>query len=750
MISKCNSLEMIHFRILTNSYSGMRRNCQKWIIDQWPQICYTSGDTDTSRIHSCEMLSTFPACIDRSILDNDNAASLCQCIQQCTAARSHATLKYVFYNVFLTFVFCLLLCNSRLVMAYPASIQISSTSTPVVSLLGKPVTAKNSLNATTSLLLSMHQRFSMENNSIQKQPSSVPSSTVQERSRALKRVFLSNRTIVCNDGTLAGFYLRKNANSRKWIVFLEGGWHCYDMKTCRSRWTRLRHLMTSSQWPETRDVGGILSPLPEENSYWHSANHVLVPYCSSDSWSGTKAEPDSPELNFRFMGALILRQVVSDLIPLGLGRAKGAELLLVGSSAGGLGVMLNLDRITHYLQHERQLQVTVRGVSDSGWFLDREPYTPSAVASSEAVRQGWSMWQGSLPESCAQLHKSEPWRCYFGYRLYPTLKAPLFVFQWLFDEAQMRADNVASPVTPHQWNYIHAMGGALRSSLDNVSAVFAPSCIGHAVLSKREWLTIKIDEISLPTALRCWEHATRPHRKSYGKLKRSTEATTYENHKRHDKQKSRKQNAEKRRLDKSERENNNHLRHKQQKRHEERRKRRKNNMAFIHENNLTNGISSSDNNSTNAQNRKNKNRRRNDFEKQRGERHIQQKKRRRRRKEQQKQQRLSSLRTDFSTDSIHLEKRRNLLSKINKRTGVPRVPEKCSLRLMERCSWPQCNHSCPSLTNPATGEEMRFLELLSSFGLDIEAVATALGVDMQTLNNMDRTELVNLLTQQVS
>lgn len=323
------------------------------------------------------------------------------------------------------------------------------------------------------------------------------------------------------------------------------------------------------------------------------------------------------------------------------------------------------------------------------------------------------------------------------------------MFQWLFDEAQMRADNVASPVTPHQWNYIHAMGGALRSSLDNVSAVFAPSCIGHAVLSKREWLTIKIDEISLPTALRCWEHATRPRRKSYGKLKRSTEATTYGNHKRHDKQKSRKQNGEKRRLDKSELENNNHLRHKQQKRHEER-KRRKNNMAFIHENNLTSGISSSDNNSTNAQNRKNKNRRRNDFEKQRGERHIQQKKRRRRRKEQQKQQRLSSLRTDFSADSIHLEKRRNLLSKINKRTGVPRVPEKCSLRLMERCSWPQCNHSCPSLTNPATGEEMRFLELLSSFGLDIEAVATALGVDMQTLNNMDRTELVNLLTQQVS
>ena len=122
------------------------------------------------------------------------------------------------------------------------------------------------------------------------------------------------------------------------------------------------------------------------------------------------------------MGALILKQVIADLIPMGLGRVPGAELLLVGSSAGGLGVMLNLDRITQFLQEERKLQVMVRGISDSGWFLDREPYTPSAVASSEAVRQGWSLWKGLLPKICVEQHKSEPWRCYFGYRLYPTLK----------------------------------------------------------------------------------------------------------------------------------------------------------------------------------------------------------------------------------------------------------------------------------------------------------------------------------------
>lgn len=213
--------------------------------------------------------------------------------------------------------------------------------------------------------------------------------------------------------------------------------------------------------------------------------------------------------------------MITDLIPLGLGQMQGAELLLAGSSAGGLGVMLNLDRVRKFLHEEKGLRVKVKGVSDSGWFIDREPYDSTAISASEVVRQGYKLWHGALPEACTAAHPTEPWRCYFGHRLYPTLKSPLFVFQWLFDEAQMRADSVGAPVTPQQWNYIHEMGGALRTSLDNVTAVFAPSCIGHSVLTKRDWLDIKIDDISLPDALRCWERKRNNNKKQ---VKRRTAA----------------------------------------------------------------------------------------------------------------------------------------------------------------------------------------------------------------------------------
>lgn len=443
-----------------------------------------------------------------------------------------------------------------------------------------------------------------------------------EETKAMKRVILSSSNITCNDGSQAGFYLRRSHGSRRWIVFLEGGWYCYDQQSCNTRWQRLRHLMTSRHWPNTRNAGGILSPNPEENPFWWNANHVLVPYCTSDSWSGTRTQPSDDTL-FTFMGALVVHQVVRDLLPLGLHNAT--LLMLVGSSAGGTGVMVNLDIVADLLHNGYGLShITIRGVSDSGWFLDRAPYSQDghSLAPLDAVKKGIVLWEGQVPPECRSRYPDEPWRCYFGYRAYPTLSAPLFVFQWLFDEAQMTADNVGAPVTKQQWDYIHQMGDSLRSSFSNVSAVFAPSCISHSVLTKKEWQSVKIDEISLPQALRCWEMA------------------------RHG----------------------------------------------------TGG---------------------------------------------------APLALKLARNLVTPQRRRKGKKKKGPRVRMRRSTN-CPHHLIERCSWPQCNHSCPRLTNPFTGQEMDFIELLKSFGLDMMSVANALGIDIHTLNNMDHEELLNLLTQRAN
>ena len=54
------------------------------------------------------------------------------------------------------------------------------------------------------------------------------------------------------------------------------------------------------------------------------------------------------------------------------------------------------------------------------------------------------------------------------------------------------------------------------------------------------------------------------------------------------------------------------------------------------------------------------------------------------------------------------------------------------------------------LTMLFSGEEMDFLDLLESFGLDMKSVAKALGINIETLNNMDKDELLHMLTSQTA
>lgn len=120
----------------------------------------------------------------------------------------------------------------------------------------------------------------------------------------------------------------------------------------------------------------ILSSDPTKNPVFHSYTHVLVPYCSSDAWLGNRTIErfdkdlgfsfDSSDLensdNFVYAGQDILRAVIEDLCDLGLGNAT--DVVLVGSSAGGIGLLDSLDWINTMVPAN-----TTRLVLDSSWFV---------------------------------------------------------------------------------------------------------------------------------------------------------------------------------------------------------------------------------------------------------------------------------------------------------------------------------------------------------------------------------------------
>lgn len=398
---------------------------------------------------------------------------------------------------------------------------------------------------------------------------------------SLKLVWLTNTTLTCNDGSPAGFYFRRGVNTQHWVMYLEGGGYCWDENSCRARWHRRPVLMSSSRWPRVRRAPALLSVDPATNPLWHASNHILLPYCTSDMWAGTRTKTQN-STDFAFAGRLIVRAVLAELLRSGL---KG-RLLLVGSSAGGAGVMLHADATRRMLRNQG---IRVAAVADSGWFLDRASRARRVPAATVA-RLGHSLWRGSPPSACVRDNSAEPWLCYFGYRLYPHIRTPLFVFQYLFDSAQLAAEGVRAPRTRLQWDAVHETGAALRASLETVRSTFAPACLAHGALARPEWLAINVSGVSLPQALGCWER------------------------------------------------------------------------------------------------------------------------------------RLRSVR------------------------GGRRSQGACApRRLVERCSWPQCNGSCPRLRDPRTGEEMALAALLQSFGLDVQSAAAAMGLDPRALSRMSRAELLPLL-----
>ncbi|KAF5911390.1 hypothetical protein HPG69_018693 [Diceros bicornis minor] len=325
--------------------------------------------------------------------------------------------------------------------------------------------------------------------------------SAQQLNEDLRLHLLLNTSVTCNDGSPAGYYLKESKGSRRWLLFLEGGWYCFNRENCDSRYDTMRRLMSSRDWPRTRTGQQVADQALSTQAKGGAAavwGSRFIPYCSSDVWSGASSKSEKTALllqadEYAFMGTLIIREVVRELLGKGLSGAK--VLLLAGSSAGGTGVLLNVDRVAEQLEELGYPAIQVRGLADSGWFLDNKQYRRTdcidtiTCAPTEAIRRGIRYWNGVVPERCRrQFKEGEEWNCFFGYKVYPTLRCPVFVVQWLFDEAQLTVDNVhltGQPVQEGQWLYIQNLGRELRNTLKDVPASFAPACLSHEIIIRR-------------------------------------------------------------------------------------------------------------------------------------------------------------------------------------------------------------------------------------------------------------------------
>ena len=243
----------------------------------------------------------------------------------------------------------------------------------------------------------------------------------------------------------------------KWIIFLEGGGGCTTPRSCNERfieqsirkqytqtvngstfvdvaqaWNDYEEsllsvtskLMTTiwrfsepyrqnmdNVWEiEGRDL---LSVDEKENPDFHDYNHVLIPYCSSDLWlkktrNYVKAQESKfqflfdPEIatehQFTFRGASIFQSVIEDLFAYHE-FSNAHQVLLGGSSAGGIGAMNHAAWVQNKLRQLGSPNSKLRVILDSSWFINFQGSINNQFAPSEILELVKS---GEVVETCTE------------------------------------------------------------------------------------------------------------------------------------------------------------------------------------------------------------------------------------------------------------------------------------------------------------------------------------------------------------
>ena len=312
-------------------------------------------------------------------------------------------------------------------------------------------------------------------------------------------VWLSDTALVCNDGTPAGYYLRRGhglCGARRFVIHLQGGGMCFDAAGCRDRWegadrAATHDLMTSDVWVSTRAGQGIHSTDPAENPDFHSYWHVYVPYCSSDLWTGDhEGSPAPSDDDWHFRGGRIFEATIAALDPIGL---RDAELIVLsGSSAGGAGALENVDE----LAASHPLAIVV-GIDDAGWFVDVDPYDPLFPSAREAATLGAAMWEATPDESCGWARPGALGECYVGPLAIGEIATPTLVQLSQLDPPQIGLLGVTLPLDAAERAYIDAFGAEVRRTLSVLPSAFSPRTRTHGILLDRAWSTITADGIPL-------------------------------------------------------------------------------------------------------------------------------------------------------------------------------------------------------------------------------------------------------------
>eukprot|EP01135_Chromosphaera_perkinsii_P000815 Nk52_evm103s151 gene=Nk52_evmTU103s151 len=244
---------------------------------------------------------------------------------------------------------------------------------------------------------------------------------------------------LCLDGSVPAYYVDTVEDSRDWIVVLEGGAFCSSQSDCKER--SMGYLGSSE--PEILKTENVdqerpglyyLSADEVVNPTFHKFNKAFLHYCSGDVYTG-----NNTLWGLEFRGHNMVYALFDDLkSEWGLG--SGANLVFAGESAGGVGVIANIDDLSDALKNDG---ITVVGVDNSGFFNG----FPFIYEVAMGITSEWfaifgytvrdlmlNVYNSVLNKECLDYYGyALAHGCISGQHSYPFIKTPMFTMTARFD-----------------------------------------------------------------------------------------------------------------------------------------------------------------------------------------------------------------------------------------------------------------------------------------------------------------------------
>ena len=240
----------------------------------------------------------------------------------------------------------------------------------------------------------------------------------------------------CMDGSSPAYYFRKGYGDGKanWIIHLHGGAWCYDLRSCSKR---RNSILGSTKRSLEEDIGGffhgILSNDHKVNPNFYNWNNIVLTYCDGGLFSGNRDKPlVGKGKKYYFQGRRVLRSQLED-IKKKMNLTAGKNIILSGTSAGGLSLILQANYIRRFLPEKAK----IRGLVDAGYFLDQDSIFNTSISNVQ-FKAMYSLHRPTLSRSCVEKQTvGKKFKCLFPQETIKYVKIPLFLVNSLYDHWQL-------------------------------------------------------------------------------------------------------------------------------------------------------------------------------------------------------------------------------------------------------------------------------------------------------------------------